>query len=68
MFYKFKKGHKVIVHGPGEEKGKFYKNVPAIVIERDPYYLDYHVKFKNGKEDWILPKYLRKPYERKGVK
>lgn len=68
MFNKFKKNHKVIVYGPGEENGKFYKNVSAIIIECDSYYHDYHVRFKNGQEDWILPKYLRKPYERKGVK
>ena len=65
MFNKFKNNHKVIVCGPGQTDGKFYKDVPAIIIERDPYYKDYHVKFKDGTEDWILPKYLRKPYERK---
>lgn len=65
MFNKFRNGTKVIVYGPGENDGKFYKNVPAIIIERDPYYLDYNVRFNDGTEDWILPKHLRKPYERK---
>ena len=44
---------------------KFYKKQPAIIIERDSYYLDYLVKFKDGTEDWIEEKYLRKPYARK---
>ena len=66
MFNEFKKGSKVIVNGTGQNDGKIYKNVPAKIIERDPYYLDYHVQFKDGTEDWILPKDLRKPYSRKG--
>ena len=65
MRNKFKNGSNVIVYGSGQTDGKFYNNVPAIIIERDPYYMDYHIKFKNGTEDWILPKYLRKPYKRK---
>lgn len=62
MFSKFKKGSEVIVYGIGQNNGKFYKNVSAIIIERDPYFKDYHVQFANGTDDWILPKYLRKPY------
>lgn len=65
MFNEYKKGDKVIVYGPGEKDGKLYRNISAIIIERDPHYLDYHVKFKNGTDDWILPKHLRKPYSRK---
>lgn len=65
MFNKYRKGTKVIVYGPGQNNGKFYNNVPAIIIERDSYFLDYNVKFKDGTEDWILPIYLRKPYTRK---
>lgn len=65
MFNKFKNGEKVFVDGIGEINGKKYNNIPAIVINRDPYFKDYLVKFKNGTEDWILPKYLRKPYSRK---
>lgn len=68
MYSKFKKNHKVFVYGPGQNAGKFYKNIPAIIIERDPYYGDYLVKFKDNTEDWIKPKYLRKPYERKNRK
>lgn len=51
--------------GPGENAGVFYKNLPAIIIEKDSYYLDYLVKFKDGTEDWMEEKYLRIPYERK---
>ena len=65
MFNEFKNGSKVIVNGIGLKSGKYYKNVPAIVVERDPYFLDYLVRFKNGTEDWVSPKYLRKPYSRK---
>lgn len=65
MFNEFKKGHKVIVYGPGQNDGKFYRHESAIIIERDPYFLDYHIRFKDGTEDWILPEYLRKPYTRK---
>lgn len=65
MFNKFKKNHKVIVCGFGESNGKFYKNKPAIIVEKDPYFKDYLVRFKNGTEDWILAKYIRKPYDKK---
>lgn len=65
MHNKFKNGMKVIVCGPGENNGKFYKNVPAKIVSRDPYYKDYLVRFKNGTEDWLLPEYIRKPYSRK---
>lgn len=65
MFNKYKNGTKVFVYGPGQNDGKFYRNVPAIIIERDPYFLDYNVRFADGTEDWILPEYLRKPYDRK---
>lgn len=65
MFNKFKKNHKVIVYGYGEIAGKFYKNKPAFIIERDPFYGDYLVRFKDGTEDWLEEKYLRIPYERR---
>lgn len=64
MFNRYKNGQKVIVYGPGENDGKLYKNVPAQIIERDPYYKDYHVLFLDGTDDWLLPKYIRKPYTR----
>ena len=60
MFNKFKNGEKVIVYGPGEEDGKIYYNVQGTIIERDPYYKDYHVSFDDGTEDWLLPKYIHK--------
>lgn len=68
MHNKFKNHEKVFVYGPGENTGTFYRNVPAFIIERDPYYLDYLVKFKDGTEDWIEPQYLRKPFERRHKK
>ena len=64
MFNEFKKGSKVIVYGLGKNEGKFYNNLPGIIIERDPYFLDYHVKFKDGTEDWLEPKCLRRPYSK----
>ena len=60
MRNRFKNKDKVFVYGPGENAGKFYKKQPAYIIERDSYYLDYLVKFKDGTEDWIEEKYLRK--------
>lgn len=65
MHNEFKNGAKVFVCGPGEKNGKFYNDVPAKILERDPYYLDYHVKFKDGTDDWFLPEHIRKPYARK---
>lgn len=64
----FKKGHTVIVYGIGKENGTIYKNKSAIILERDVFFNDYHVQFKDGTQDWILPKYLRKPYERKNIR
>ena len=64
MHNEFKDGNQVIVNGTGENDGKYYDNQLAIILERDPYYLDYHVQFGDGKDDWILPKYLRNPYAR----
>ena len=65
MRNKFQKNHKVFVTGPGEKNGKIYKNKPGIVIERDLYYKDFLIRFYDNTEDWILQKYLRKPYERR---
>lgn len=64
MHNRFKNGSKVFVCGPGKNSGKYYNNKPAIILERDPFFKDYYVEFKNGSTDWILPKYLRKPYSR----
>lgn len=65
MRNEFKDGSKVFVYGFGQNDGKHYYKEPAIILECDPYFRDYHVKFKDGSEDWILPKYLRKPYAKK---
>jgi len=65
MHNEFKDNSKVFVYGPGQNDGKYYYKESAIILERDPYYKDYHVRFKDGTDDWILPKYLRKPYARK---
>lgn len=65
MFNQFKKGEEIIVCGFGEECGKFYYQKRAIIKERDPYYKDYLVKFKDGSEDWIISQYLHKPYTKK---
>lgn len=64
MRNRFKNNDKVFVYGYGENDGKFYRNIPAIIIERDPFYQDYLIKFKDSTEDWVQEKYLRKPYER----
>ena len=69
MHNKFKDGSKVFVYGRGQENGKYYYKEPAIILERDPHFRDYHVRFKDGTEDWILTKKLRKPkLERKEIK
>lgn len=68
MYSKFKKNQKVIVYGLGENKGKFYNNVPGVIIERDPYFKDYHVKFINGTEDWLLKDSLKETYQRENKK
>lgn len=60
MFNQFKNGDYVLITGEGLNDGKKYINVSAKVIERDPYYKDYLVKFKDGTEDWITPKYIQK--------
>lgn len=65
MHNKFKNGTKVFVYGFGLNDGKYYYKESAIIIERDPHYKDYLVRFKSGVEDWISPKNLRKPYTRK---
>lgn len=65
MRQKFKTGMNVIVCGFGKSKGTYYDNVPCKIIERDSYYYDYLVKFKNGTEDWISPEYLRNSYSKK---
>ena len=60
MFNKFKNNQKVIVNGFGKCNNRLYQNKIAIIICRDPYYLDYNIKFEDGTEDWIDGKFLRK--------
>lgn len=69
MFCNFKKGTIVLVHGSGKKNGKFYATVLATVIEKDPFFKDYHVKFNDGTEDWLDAKCLKKLFSsyRKGV-
>ena len=67
MYNQFNDGELVFVCGPGEKSKKFYCNVPARIIERDPYYKDYHVHFRDGTDDWLLSIYIykRKPKKRR---
>lgn len=66
MFSKFKNGEKVvIVKGIGKENGKFYYEEKGKVINRDPYYKDYNILFKDGKSDWFDEIYIRKRRKRK---
>ena len=60
MFNKFKINDKVIVNGIGKCNGKEYINQTAIVINRDPFFLDYNVRFEDGTEDWLEEECLRK--------
>ena len=60
MFSKFKAKDKVIVNGIGKYNEKEYRNQTAIVINRDPFFLDYNVRFEDGTEDWLDEEYLEK--------
>lgn len=53
MFNKFKNEQIVIVNGKGKCNGYIYINRIGIIICRDPYYLDYNIKFEDGTEDWL---------------
>ena len=60
MFNKFKINEIVIVNGSGKMNDERYNNRIAIVICRDPFYLDYNIRFEDGSEDWIDEEYLKK--------
>lgn len=60
MFNKFKNNQKVIVNGFGKCNHRRYRYKKGIVICRDPYYLDYNIRFEDGTEDWVDEKFLRK--------
>ena len=60
MFSKFRANDKVIVNGIGKCNGKKYINQTAIVINRDPFFMDFNVRFENGTEDWLDKECLEK--------
>ncbi|HJJ19347.1 MAG TPA: hypothetical protein OIM61_08940 [Clostridiaceae bacterium] len=53
MFNKFKNNQCVIVNGFGKCNNKLYQDAIGTVICRDPYYLDYNIRFEDGTEDWL---------------
>ena len=60
MFSKFKKGVMVLVVGKGKiEPIKTYKYRYGKVIQRDDFFKDYEIKFKDGTTDWLDEQYLR---------
>lgn len=60
MFSKFKAKDKVIVNGIGKCNGNIYINEIATVINRDPFFMDYNIRFKDNTEDWLDEDYLKK--------
>lgn len=60
MFNKFKNKSIVCVTGYGKCNSQQYKNKIGTIIGRDPYFLDYNIKFEDGTEDWIDEIYLEK--------
>ena len=55
----------VIVNGIGKCDNKYYENIVGTVICRDPYFLDYNVKFEDNTEDWFDVKFLKEYKEEK---
>ncbi len=53
MYNKFKDKDIVIVNGVGKNDQKEYKNKVAQIICRDPFFLDYNIRFEDNTEDWI---------------
>ena len=51
MFNKFKNNQCVIVNGFGKCNNKLYQDAIGTVICRDPYYLDYNIRFEDGTDD-----------------
>lgn len=60
MFNRFKINETVIVNGIGKCNNTEYTNQIAVIICRDPYFLDYNVRFQDDTEDWLDGKFLRK--------
>lgn len=59
MFNKFKIGDLVRVFGSGKIANQKYTGEIGRVIEKDSYFLDYLIRFKNKSEDWIDEQYLK---------
>ena len=53
MFNKYKNNERVIITGFGKNNKKYYFERKGIIICRDPFFLDYNVKFEDGTEDWL---------------
>lgn len=59
MYSKFKRGTIVLVNGEGKEEPlKLYKKRYGKVIDKDAFFLDYQVQFKDGTTDWLDAKCL----------
>jgi len=59
MYQKFKKDTIVWVNGKGkEEPSKTYKYRYGRVTEKDSFFNDYKIQFRDGTTDWIDEKYL----------
>lgn len=66
MNNKFKNGEEIwIIKGIGKKEGRYYYKKRGVIICRDPYYMDYNVKFIDGKEDWFDEIYIKKIGRRK---
>ena len=61
MKNKFRDGDLIyIFKGFGKKECKFYYGKKGKIICRDPYFMDYNVRFEDGKEDWFDTKYITK--------
>lgn len=74
MFNKFKVNQKVRVNGTGKKDDKYYNNQVGKIIERDNYFCDYLVRFKDKSEDWFdefnlkhIRKYTRKEQKNENI-
>lgn len=60
MFNKFKNNEIVLICGYTKEHNNYYYNERAQIICRDPFYLDYNIKFEDGSEDWVDSIFIKK--------
>ncbi len=58
MFNKFKIGQSVYVQGYGKNDNKYYSRTNGKVIEKDIFFRDYLIEFKDGTNDWFDEEYL----------